>query len=615
MAGLTSGKDFFFSEPYLPLRPPLGAAVGPGEVSFWVWAPHASRLELVLFSGREEAERRVLQSERDGYFSLRVPGLGPGANYAYSVDGSPPLPDPASRYQPEGVHGPSQVVDLAFPWTDSEWKGMPLEKFIIYELHIGTFTPEGTFDAACERLGYLKELGVTAVEVMPVAQFPGTRNWGYDGAQLFAVQNSYGGPTAFQRFVNACHEHGLAVILDVVYNHLGPEGNYLHQYGPYFTDKYKTPWGPAINYDGRGSDAVRHFVISNSLQWVCDFHVDALRLDAVHGIFDFSAKHILAEVKEAVDEAAARLGRAVYVIAESDLNDVRIIEERGRGGYGLDAQWSDDLHHSIHALLTGERDGYYLDFGSPAHLAKALAKTFVYDGCYSLYRQRRHGSDASQMPGNKFVVCMQNHDQVGNRLLGERISTLVSREAQRLAAALVLCSPYIPLIFMGEEYGEQRPFLYFISHGDEALARAVREGRRREFSAFQWKGEMPDPQAEQTFLASKLNWAALAEERHREHLAFYKRLIELRKNHPALSSLSKERMKVELAGNLLFVKRWSADGRGLLLCYNLSDVPSSLFERASVRSSRCLMTSYSESGEPEACGELLRPYEFRVYEF
>ena len=482
----------------------LGASLSEEGVRFRVWAPKASSVSLVIIG---EKDPYPMKAEDRGYFSTFIQGLEPGRRYIYLLNEDQPRPDPVSRYQPEGVHGPSEVIDPSeFEWGDRDWKGIPLEKMIIYEIHTGTFTQEGTFEAIIPFLDYLKnELVVTTIELMPVSQFPGERNWGYDGTYLYAPQNSYGGPYGLKNLVNACHQKGLSVILDVVYNHLGPEGNYLGNYGPYFTDRYKTPWGSAINYDGPESDEVRKFIIHNALYWVTEFHVDGLRIDAIHGIFDFSAKHILYDIREVVHREAKKLGRHIVVIAESDLNNVRVIDPPRRGGYGLDAQWNDDFHHCLHTLLTGEQSGYYQDFGDLIQLVKALREGFVYSGQYSSYRRSRHGNLSKHLPCTKFVVFSQNHDQVGNRMKGDRLSTLVPFEALKLAAGMVLFSPHIPLLFMGEEYGEEGPFQYFVSHSDPELIEAVRKGRREEFAAFRWEGEIPDPQDEATFLRSKIH--------------------------------------------------------------------------------------------------------------
>jgi maltooligosyltrehalose trehalohydrolase len=415
---------------------------------------------------------------------------------------------------------------------------------------------------------------VTAIELMPVAQFPGERNWGYDGTYLYAPQNSYGGPWGLKTLIQACHQKGLAVILDVVYNHLGPEGNYLANYGPYFTDRYKTPWGSAINFDGPESDEVRNFIMDNALHWVTEYHIDGLRIDAIHGIFDFSARHILCDIREAVHRQAKKLGRPVRVIAESDLNDVRVVDSPRRGGYGLDAQWNDDFHHCLHTLLTGEREGYYGDFGEINHLVKALREGFVYSGQYSPYRKRRHGSSSKHLPPSTFVVFSQNHDQVGNRAKGDRLSTLVPFEALKLTAAIVLLSPNLPLLFMGEEYGEEAPFQYFVHHSDQELIEAVRRGRKEEFSAFQREGTLPDPQDEMTFLRSKIDLDLRHREKHRSLLEFYRTLIQLRKEIPSLSSLDRRGIKIEAfeRDKAILMKRQCGEDR-VIEVFNFSHQP------------------------------------------
>jgi maltooligosyltrehalose trehalohydrolase len=502
--------------------------------------------------------------EESGYHTVRVDGLGEGTRYFYRLPGKRLRPDPVSRFQPLGVHGPSEVVDPeAFDWEDHFWKGMAPEKMILYEIHVGTFTAAGTFEAVIPLLDYLQEeLGVTALELMPVAQFPGERNWGYDGTFLYAPQNSYGGPPGLKRLVAACHRKGLAVILDVVYNHLGPEGNYLNEYGPYFTDRYMTPWGAAVNLDGPESDEVRRFIVANALYWVTEYHLDGLRVDAVQGIFDFSARHILAELKEAVARQAGELGRRVAVIAESDLNDVRVVNAPSRGGYGLDAQWNDDFHHALHARLTGERGGYYQDFGSLTQVARALREGFVYSGQYSAFRRRRHGSPSAHLPPSKFVIFSQNHDQVGNRPQGDRLSTLISFEALKLAAALVLLAPQIPLLFMGEEYGEEAPFLYFVHHADAALIEAVRRGRKKDLAGLREGGEPPDPQDETTFFRSKVHPDLRRQGSHKVLFAYYQFLIRLRKEVPALAHLTKSGLEIKAAGEsglLSLVRRFRED--------------------------------------------------------
>jgi maltooligosyltrehalose trehalohydrolase len=522
----------------------LGALyLGEGRCSFRVWAPRTQRVEVRLVA----PEQRIIPLQRgeQGYHQAVAKSVGPGALYFYRLDGEKERPDPASRFQPQGVHGPSQVVDSRFPWDDAAWFGIPLRDYIIYELHVGTFTGEGTFAAVVPHLEQLKELGITALELMPVAQFPGSRNWGYDGTYPFAVQTSYGGPDGLKQLVNACHQRGLAVAVDVVYNHLGPEGNYLGDFAPYFTDRYQTPWGPAINFDGPDSDEVRRFFIENALSWVTEFHVDALRIDAVHAIPDFSARPFLEELAEAVHARAERLNRRIYLMAESDLNDSRVIRPPEFGGFGLDAQWNDDFQHALHTLLTGERTGYYQDFGEIRHLVKALREGFVYSGEYSPYRRRRHGNSSITIPAHRFVVFAQNHDQVGNRPGGERLSRLVSFEALKLAAGIVLLSPFIPILFMGEEYGEIAPFAYFVSHSDPSLIEAVRRGRREESAAFRWQGELSDPQDESTFLRAKLNHELRRQGDHRVLLDFYREVMRLRKELPALNRLSLEHLEAD----------------------------------------------------------------------
>jgi len=532
----------------------LGARpVSDTECRFVVWAPFARRLEVQL----EAAAHRLapLREEVDGYFCGTVRDVPPGSRYFYRLDEATCRPDPASRFQPEGVHGPSEVVSWKFDWEDSAWKGLPLDRLVIYELHVGTFTSEGTFDALIPRLKPLKELGVNTIELMPVAQFPGGRNWGYDGVYPFAVQNSYGGPGGLRRLVNAAHGLGLCVALDVVYNHLGPEGNYLRNFGPYFTDRYKTPWGEAINFDGLFSDHVRRFFISNALSWISDFHIDTLRLDAIHAIVDTSAVPFLEELAEKIQSLAATLGRSVHVIAESDLNDSRVVRPRPLGGIGCSAQWTDDFHHSLHALLTREKHGYYESFGSIENLARAYTSGFVYSGQHSAYRQRRYGNSSLDVPARRFVVFAQNHDQVGNRARGDRLSTIVSFERLKLATGAVLLSPFIPLFFMGEEYGETAPFQYFVSHTDQPLIEAVRKGRREEFSRFAWDQDIPDPQSLETFDRSRLNWSLRDTGKHQTLWGFHRELLSLRRSIAALSNLSKDCTKVSTCGDACLVLR------------------------------------------------------------
>lgn len=509
--------------------------------SFRVWAPKAKKVEVETGN-----DRYPMTAVADGWWFAELSLPNECVDYAFVLDGGPALPDPRSPWQPQGVDGPSRLVDHgAFAWTDRHWQARPLSAAVIYELHIGTFTAEGTFLAAIDRLDDLVDLGISHVELMPVAEFSGSRGWGYDGVDLYAPHHAYGGPEALKRLVDACHARGLAVILDVVYNHLGPAGNYLGQFAPYFTDRYATPWGQAVNFDGPNSDSVRRFVCDNALMWLGDYHFDALRIDAVHAILDTSAVHILEQLATEVDALAARTGRHLALIAESDLNDPRVVCPQAIGGYGIPAQWSDDFHHALHVLLTGERDGYYADFGALADLAKALREVFVYDGRYSAFRKRRHGRRPMGLPGHSFLGYLQNHDQVGNRAKGERSSQLMNTGRLKIAAALVLTGPFIPMLFQGEEWGASSPFLYFTDHRDPELGRAVTEGRRREFAAFSAHVEdVPDPQAPETMERSKLNWAEREKDPHAELLDWHRRLIRLRRELTALTDPRLEQVHV-----------------------------------------------------------------------
>ncbi len=535
-----------------------------GGVQFRVWAPHVGTLAVKM-------DGAVFPMTREGEdFQVVAPQAGPGQTYSLVLDDAKERPDPVSRSQPHGVHGPSEIVDPeAFAWSDQDWKGFQLDQYIFYELHTGTFTPEGTFQGVIRKIPYLKELGITAIELMPVAEFPGRRNWGYDGVDLFAPHSGYGGACGLKKLVNACHGAGLAVVLDVVYNHVGPEGNYLGEFGPYFTDHYRTPWGRALNFDGPGSDGVRQLFIDNALFWLTEYHIDALRLDAIHSIYDLGALHILAELAERFHRQAAELGRCAWLIAESDLNDVRVIKPRSEGGYGLDAQWNDEFHHALTSFLTNERRGFLGGFGRLADIRKALSEGFVYDGIYSHYRRRRFGSSSKDLAGDKFVVFSQNHDQIANTNQGNRLSELVSLDQFKLAAALLLCSPHIPLLFMGQEFADTAPFLYFTSHLDSKLAKMVTEGRRREYGEFALAAEFFDPQSPATFEKSKITWPLLEEARHQAILGFYRDLIALRKRWPCLSNCRKDPMRVEVdeEQQLLRMERSDPDGsRALLLC-------------------------------------------------
>jgi maltooligosyltrehalose trehalohydrolase len=549
-----------------------GATVAAdGTVTFSIWAPRAEALTVRLLApgGTEVRAELPMARAENGVFSARAPAaLAPvGSDYVYVVPGVGPRPDPVSRRQPAGVHGPSRIVGSAdFRWSDDRWKGLALGELIFYELHVGTFSPEGTFAGVAAKLPYLRDLGVTAIELMPVVTFPGDRNWGYDGASLFAPHEAYGGPAGLRQLVDACHAHGLALFLDVVYNHLGPEGNYLQDFGPYFTERYKTPWGAALNFDGPDSDEVRRFFVDNALHWLTDYHVDGLRLDAIHGIFDFGARHILGELSDAFHAEAARLGRRAWLVAESDLNDPRVIQPTASGGLGLDAQWSDDFHHAQHVLATGNRRGYFVDYRGAADLAKAIVEGFVYDGQPSAFRRRRHGASAAGAPGERFVVFNQNHDQIANACQGRRLGQLVGLGRQKVAATVLFSTPGLPLLFHGEEYAEEAPFDYFTSHGDPALAEAVRQGRHQEYLHLLEEGadagSWADPQAEETFQRAKLRWESIARPPHAEMLAFYRALIALRRRLAPLHNGRKDltRVSADETGRLVTIERGDPSG-------------------------------------------------------
>jgi maltooligosyltrehalose trehalohydrolase len=500
---------------------------------FEVWAPRARTMEVKIGN-----EKFALETKDRGWWSAEVASAGPGSDYGFVIDGlEPPVPDPRTQWQPNGVHAESRVVDhSAFSWSDGGWQAPPLSSALIYELHVGTFTPESTLKAAESRLDYLKDLGVTHVELMPIANFPGKRGWGYDGVDLYAIFNAYGEPDDLKHFVNACHEKGLAVLLDVVYNHLGPVGNYLEKFGPYFNPNHSTPWGSAVNFEEAGSTEVRRYLIDNALMWLRDYHFDGLRLDAVHAFNDRTAIHFLEQLEGEVKRLEARLVKHFVLIAESDLNDPRIVKAEEAGGYGLDAQWSDDFHHALFSVISGEREGYYADFGSLAALAKSLKCVFVYDGNYSEYRGRNHGRQVVGLSGHRFVGFVQNHDQIGNRAQGERVSHEASTGRAKIAAALVLTSPFVPMLFQGEEFGASTPFLYFTDYEDPELGRLISEGRKKEFEAFGWKpDQIPDPQAEETFTRSILQWSELTQEPHASLLQWHKDLIHLRRTRPEVS--------------------------------------------------------------------------------
>lgn len=495
---------------------------------FGVWAPKAQKMSL-------KHKDQILPMEgpnKRGWWTLCVESAECGDDYAYLLDDDPtPYPDPRSLSQPNGVHGMSRLYDhSAFQWHDENWRGSPKAGAIIYEIHVGTFSKEGTFDGAIPHLDYLKQLGITHVELMPIAEFAGARGWGYDGVSIFATHEPYGGPEALKRFVDACHARGLSVLIDVVYNHFGPVGNYANKFGPYLTSRHKTPWGDAVNLDEGGSDEVRRFFVDNALMWLKDYHCDGLRFDAVHEFIDRSSVHFMEQLSSEVERLGATLGREFYLIAESDLNDPRVIRPREAAGYGMDSQWSDDFHHSLFTLLYHERGkGYYDDFGSLADLHKALKHAYVYDGKYSKYRMRRHGRPVEGLSAHHFVHFDQNHDQVGNRARGERLEHLVGFDAAKVALGITLLAPYTPMLFMGEEWATSSPFMYFADHEDEEMRAAVAKGRKAEFAAFGFDGEVPNPEDVSTFEASKLNWDEINEGKHAEMLAWAKALIHIRR--------------------------------------------------------------------------------------
>ncbi len=550
--------------------------IDKGNWMFRVWAPFALEVELALVERNRESLSKM-KKETHGYFS-KIECAREGMSYAYILDGKKRRPDPASRYQPEGINGDSQLVDPnTYPWSDGSWIGISLSDLIIYELHVGTYTKEGTFDSIIPYLDYLSnDLGITAVELMPVAQFAGDRNWGYDGVMMYSVQSTYGGPTGLKRLVDACHGSNLSVILDVVYNHVGPEGNYLSDFGPYFSQKYMTPWGRAINYDDIGSDEVRKYIVANAFYWINEYHIDGLRLDAVHGIYDFSPRHILQELTNLRNKSS--FGRKIHLIAESDLNDPKFISPSDQCSYGLDAQWLDDFHHSVHAYLTNEKYGYYLDFGNIQDIGKALRDGFVYDGRYSRFREKTHGAPSSDLLGSKFVVSIQNHDQVGNRPDGARLSNLLESPALMVAAGLLLLSPCVPMLFMGEEFADRSPFYFFTSHIDPKIAQATREGRKNEFKAHHFQDDFIDPQAESTFRKSKIDHESRNLPFHNEIFRYYKNLIHLRKSHPALRDLTKRNMELVLLEDkkTLICRRWSPSVEDLLILFVLGKEPVDL---------------------------------------
>ncbi|HEX3718209.1 MAG TPA: malto-oligosyltrehalose trehalohydrolase [Verrucomicrobiae bacterium] len=535
-----------------------------------VWAPIPKNVELQLSS-----RRLAMSREASGWWTAEISSLDADGDYGFVLDGEGPLPDPRSGSQPHGALGFShRVQHNAFTWSDAGWQAPPLSSAVFYEMHVGTFTPAGTFEAAIEKLDHLVALGVTHLELMPVNEFAGDRGWGYDGVNLFAPHHAYGGPEGLKRLVNACHVKHLDVILDVVYNHFGPAGHHWKKFAPFFKPGYATPWGPAINFDDAQSDDVRRFFCDNAIQWLRDYHFDGLRLDALHAIVDLSAEPFLEQLAAEVKELEAQVGRHLSLIAEDGRNDPRILRSRGRGGFALHAQWNDDFHHSLHSALTGERTGYYRDFGSIADLAKALRNAYVYDGRYSEFMQRRHGRPPTGLDGHRFLAYLQNHDQIGNRAIGDRSGRLMSVGKLKIAAALIFTSPFLPMLFQGEEWAASSPFLYFCDHEDQELAKAVREGRRKEFAAFGWKPEeIPDPQSPETFARSKLDWTELAAPTHADLLAWHKQLIRLRRAERPLSDGRLEEVRTHFSEE----DRWLLVERGeWTIACNLASKPASL---------------------------------------
>ncbi|HYF70699.1 MAG TPA: malto-oligosyltrehalose trehalohydrolase [Ohtaekwangia sp.] len=554
------------------LSNPVGTTlISPGVCHFKVWAPLKDNIVLHLF---DPDEKIPLTKDKEGYFTVTLHNIAAGRKYCYNIDGAEGVPDPASYHQPDGVHGPSQVVDHnRYQWNDDQWKGIPFKDLILYEIHVGTFTAAGTFEAVIPCLDDLVDVGINAIEIMPVSQFPGNRNWGYDGVFPYAVQNTYGGQEGLKKLVDACHQKGIAVFLDVVYNHVGPEGNYLSLYGPYFTNTYCTPWGDAINFDGAWSDAVKEYFCNNALYWFQCFHIDGLRIDAVHMVFDNSAVNVWEHLHEKMTVLQEKTGRPLHLIAESDLNNPKVIRDPASGGYGFRAQWLDDFHHALYVMLDFNGRERYIDFGRMEQLAKAYTDGFVHSGEYVKFRRRKHGVSSAGVSGDKFVVFILNHDQAGNRPMGERLSMLVDFDRLKLAAAAMLLSPYVPMLFMGEEYGEQSPFFYFVSHSDKKLIEAVRKGRKEEFKDFNTNGESPDPQDEKTFNDSKLKWHLRKEGQHFVLRNWYKELISLRKKIPALQNFSKNDTRTQIIGQSgLILLRCEEGGKSPMVClFNFSE--------------------------------------------
>jgi maltooligosyltrehalose trehalohydrolase len=607
-----------------PETPDVGVIPIDESTALWrVWASKAEAVELLLDPSRRPA-RLAMRPEGRSYFSVEAPFPPPGLRYAYSLGGGPPLPDPCSRWQPDGINAPSAVYfPERYRWDEGGWSGVDRRDLVFYELHVGTFTPEGTFDAVIPRLGGLKQLGITAIELMPVGQFPGVRSWGYDGVHPFAPQHSYGGPEALQRLIEACHRQGMAVVLDVIFNHFGPEGNVFPAFGDYLTERYKTDWGPALNYDGRNCDPVRSMAQQAARMWVRDYRFDGLRFDAADQIYDRSPRHILAELAEVAHAEGERLGRRVHVFAETDLNDApRFLHPAERGGYGFDGHWNDDFHHAVHNVLTGESNGYYADFAAgPKALAKAFEEVFVNNGNYSPFRGRRHGAPAREFPGDRFVAFTQNHDQVGNRLKSDRYAASLPPSAARLAAGLLLLAPRLPLLFMGEEYRETRAFPFFCDFQDPGLIKAVRQGRKAEFAYFGWQAEVPDPFSPATRDAAVLSWDW--NDSTRAGLRrLYKDLLQRRSRTPALRDFRHPRTHPHGPGepaDVLEVVRGDGEtggGPAPTVVFNLSreprPFPAGLAGRAPAFRSE--VPEYgAEAGVSGQDAASLRPHEFVIF--
>lgn len=549
----------------------VGAILSGSHCVFTVWAPQKEKMVLHIV---EPSQQKIeMQKDDFGYFTAELDNVTAGTRYFYMPDGTENVPDPASFYQPEGVHGPSEVVDHnTHQWCDQQWHGITLEYLIFYELHVGTFTPEGTFEAIIPRLDDIVATGITAIELMPIGQFPGGRNWGYDGVYPYAAQNTYGGPEGLKKLVDACHAKGLSVFLDVVYNHIGPEGNYLGKYGPYFSSKYRIPWGDAVNFDGEWSDGVRNYFCNNAIYWLKNYHLDGLRVDAIHQMYDFGAVHFWELMHATVKEAEQKVGKHFYLIAESDLNNPKVVKHPCVGGYGFDGQWLDDFHHALYVMLYPKGKRRYCDFGKIEQVAKAYTDGFVHSGEYVSFRKKKYGAPSTGIPGYRFVAFIQNHDQIGNTADGARLCTQISHQMMKVGMAALLLAPYLPMLFMGEEYIDNAPFLYFVSHSDKELIEAVKNGRKKEFEGEQWDIAPSDPQDEETFNRCKLTWEKRNSGNHKEMLEWNKALIDLRKKHLALRNFDKNTVRVYIINPQCYVlhRRSDDEQHHILALFNLS---------------------------------------------